>query len=175
MTHSPGKIEYNCRYFIMTFRTQIHKKKFCKKCFRNLQGTMSHRPLANTSSLKIAAAYYTWQCQWSCGAKDKVSGYESERLEWQSDRPWQRFCGAMDNASDYESEEWRFEACQDRWSFMWQGILQASITSWPATPSFTGPVAQWTTRLTTNQKIACSSPARIDGVLCGKESDRLVG
>jgi hypothetical protein len=45
MTHSPGKIEYNCRYFIMTFRTQIHKKKFGKKCFRNLQGTMSHRPL----------------------------------------------------------------------------------------------------------------------------------
>ena len=58
MTHSPGKIEYNCRYFIMTFRTQIHKKKFGKKCFRNLQGTMSHRPLTNTSSLKIAAAYY---------------------------------------------------------------------------------------------------------------------
>ncbi len=26
MTHSPGKIEYNCRYFIMTFRMQIHKK-----------------------------------------------------------------------------------------------------------------------------------------------------
>jgi hypothetical protein len=22
MTHSPGKIEYNCRYFIMTFRTK---------------------------------------------------------------------------------------------------------------------------------------------------------
>ncbi len=57
VTHSPGKIEYNCRYFIMTFRTQIHKKKFCKKCFRNLQGSMSHRPLTNTSSLKIAAAY----------------------------------------------------------------------------------------------------------------------
>jgi hypothetical protein len=56
MTHSPGKIEYNCRYFIMTFRTQIHKKKFCKKCFRILQGTMSHRPLTNTSSLRIAAA-----------------------------------------------------------------------------------------------------------------------
>ncbi len=56
MTHSPGKIEYNCRYFIMTFRTQIHKKKFGKKCFRNLQGTMSPRPLTNTSSLKIAAA-----------------------------------------------------------------------------------------------------------------------
>jgi hypothetical protein len=56
MTHCPGKIEYNCRYFIMSFRTQIHKKKFGKKCFRNLQGTMSHRPLTNTSSLKIAAA-----------------------------------------------------------------------------------------------------------------------
>ena len=27
VTHSPGKIEYNCRYFIMTFRTQIHQKK----------------------------------------------------------------------------------------------------------------------------------------------------
>ncbi len=58
MTHSPGKIEYNCRYFIMTVRTQIHKKKFGTKCFRNLQGTMSHCPLTNTSSLKIAAAYY---------------------------------------------------------------------------------------------------------------------
>ena len=46
----------------MTFRTQIHKKKFGKKCFRTLQGTMSHRPLTNTSSLKIAAAYcaYTY-------------------------------------------------------------------------------------------------------------------
>ncbi len=42
MTHSPGKIEYNCRYFTMTFRTQIHKKKFRKNGFRNLQGTMSH-------------------------------------------------------------------------------------------------------------------------------------
>jgi hypothetical protein len=59
MTHSPGKIEYNCRYFIMTFRTRIHNKKFGKKCFRNLQGTMSHRLLTNTSSLKIAAAYCT--------------------------------------------------------------------------------------------------------------------
>ncbi len=71
MTHSPGKIEYNCRYFIMTFRTQIHKKKFVKKCFRTLQGTMSHRPLTNTSSLKIAAAYWRyshsfWYFQPSC-------------------------------------------------------------------------------------------------------------
>jgi hypothetical protein len=56
MTHSPGKIRYNCRYFIMTFRTQIHTKKFGKNCFRTLQGTMSHRPLTNTSSLKITAA-----------------------------------------------------------------------------------------------------------------------
>ncbi len=36
MTHSPGK--------------------FGKKCFLTLQGTMSHRPMTNTSSLKIAAA-----------------------------------------------------------------------------------------------------------------------
>jgi hypothetical protein len=47
MTHSPGKIEYNCRYFIMTFG---------KNGFHTLQGTMSHRPLTNASSLKIAAA-----------------------------------------------------------------------------------------------------------------------
>jgi hypothetical protein len=57
MTHSPGKIEYNCRYFVMTFRTQIHKKKFGKNGFHTLQGTMSHRPLTNASSLKITAAY----------------------------------------------------------------------------------------------------------------------
>ncbi len=41
----------------MTFRTQIHKIKFGKNGFHNLQGTMSHRPLTNTSSLKITAAY----------------------------------------------------------------------------------------------------------------------
>ncbi len=40
----------------MTFRTQIHTKKFGKNGFGNLQGTMSHRPLTNTSSLKITAA-----------------------------------------------------------------------------------------------------------------------
>ena len=51
VTHSPGKIEYNCHYFLMTFRTQIHKKKLGKSGFRTLQGTMSHRPLTNTSSL----------------------------------------------------------------------------------------------------------------------------
>ena len=42
----------------MTFRTQIHTKKFGKNGFRNLQGTMSHCPLTNTSSLKITAAYW---------------------------------------------------------------------------------------------------------------------
>jgi hypothetical protein len=55
MTHSPGKIEYNCRYFIMSFR----KKKFCKNDFQTLQGTVFHRPLTNSSSLKITAAYCT--------------------------------------------------------------------------------------------------------------------
>ena len=44
----------------MTFRTQIHTKKFGKNGFRNLQGTMSHRPLTNTSSLKITAAQWTY-------------------------------------------------------------------------------------------------------------------
>ncbi len=33
MTHSPGKLEYNCRYFIMTCRTQIHKKNVVKIVF----------------------------------------------------------------------------------------------------------------------------------------------
>jgi hypothetical protein len=57
MTHSPGKIEYNCRYFLMTFRKGIRKNKFSKNNFHTLEGTMSHRPLTNTSSLKITAAY----------------------------------------------------------------------------------------------------------------------
>jgi hypothetical protein len=35
-------------------------------------------------------------------------------------------------------------------------------------------VAQWTTHLTINQKIAGSSPARINRVLCGKDLDGLV-
>ena len=59
VTHSRGKIEYNCRYFVMTFRKRIRKKKFCKNDFHTLQGTMSHSPLTNTSSLKITAAYCT--------------------------------------------------------------------------------------------------------------------
>ncbi len=59
ITHSPAKIEYNCRYFIMTFRIQIHKKKFDTNCFRTLQGTKSHHLLTDTSSLKITAAYCT--------------------------------------------------------------------------------------------------------------------
>ncbi len=57
VTHSPGKIVYNCRYFLMTFRKRIRKNKFSKNGFHNLQGTMSHRPLTNASSLKITAAY----------------------------------------------------------------------------------------------------------------------
>ncbi len=56
MTHSPGRIEYNCRYFLMTIRKRIRKNKFSKNDFHTLQGTMSHRPLTNTSSLKITAA-----------------------------------------------------------------------------------------------------------------------
>jgi hypothetical protein len=67
VTHCPGKIEYYCHYFIMSFRTQIHKKKFGKNGLHTLQGTMSHRPLTNASSLKITAAY--------CGALHIISGF----------------------------------------------------------------------------------------------------
>ena len=56
VTHSRGKIEYNCRYFLMAFRKRIRKNKFSKNDFHTLQGTMSHRPSTNTSSLKITAA-----------------------------------------------------------------------------------------------------------------------
>jgi hypothetical protein len=57
VTHSRGKIEYNCRYFFMALRKRIRKNKFSKNDFHTLQGTMSHRLLTNTSSLKITAAY----------------------------------------------------------------------------------------------------------------------
>ena len=57
---------------------------------------------------------------------------------------------------------------------MCQGFRQASMASWPATSYFRGPVVQQTMRLTMNQKIAGSSPARIIRVLCGKDLDRLV-
>ncbi len=48
------------RYIVKIYRnlkgtkysSQVHKN-----CFRILQGTMSHRPLTNTSSLKITATY----------------------------------------------------------------------------------------------------------------------
>ncbi len=56
VTHSPGKIDYNCRYFLITFLKQIGQKKICKNGFHTLQGTMFHRPLTNTSSLKITGA-----------------------------------------------------------------------------------------------------------------------
>jgi hypothetical protein len=60
MTHSPGKIEYICRYFIMSFRKQIGEYKFGKNCFYTLRSTMSHSPSTNSSSLiKITAAYST--------------------------------------------------------------------------------------------------------------------
>jgi hypothetical protein len=41
----------------MSFRKHIGEKKFGKNDFYTLQGTMFHRPLPNTSSLKITAAY----------------------------------------------------------------------------------------------------------------------
>jgi hypothetical protein len=41
----------------MSFRKQLGEYKFGKNGFHTLQGTMSHRPLTNASSLKITAAY----------------------------------------------------------------------------------------------------------------------
>ncbi len=79
----------------------------------------------------------------------------------------------MDKASDYESEDCRFKSCQDQQDFMWQGFRQANMASWPATSSVRGPVAQQTMRLTMNQKIAGSSPAKINRVLFVKDLDRL--
>jgi hypothetical protein len=63
------KYKYNCRYFLMTFRKRISKKKFSKNDFHTLQGTLFHRPLTNTSSLKITAAYcrstrYAYTVSW---------------------------------------------------------------------------------------------------------------
>jgi hypothetical protein len=55
------------------------------------------------------------------------------------------------------------------------GFRQARGTGRPATRYVRGPVEQWTTSLTMNQKIAGSSPARIDRVLCDKDLDGLVG
>ncbi len=45
-------------YDIPQANTQI---KFCKNVFHTLQGTMFHRPLTNTSSLKITAAYSVYR------------------------------------------------------------------------------------------------------------------
>ena len=56
----------------MTFRKQKGRQKFDKNGFHTLQSTMSHRPLTNTSSLKIAAAYYT---------SVRVAQRQSHRLE----------------------------------------------------------------------------------------------
>ncbi len=101
-----------------------------------------------------------------------LCGKDLDRLVWQVDQlQVKRSCGAMDSASDYESEDCRFESCQN---FMLQGFRQASMASWPATTNVRGPVAEWTIRLTTNQKIAGSSPARIIRVSCGRNLDRLV-
>ncbi len=79
MTHSQGKIEYNCRYFIMTFRKQIGEYKSGKNCFHTLQSTMSHRPLTNTSSLKIAAAYSSCFCENTYDSNSKKSSLNPTR------------------------------------------------------------------------------------------------
>ncbi len=52
MTHSPGKIEYNCRYFIMTFRTQIPKKNSVKNVFVIYSGYYVSSPVDQYLKLK---------------------------------------------------------------------------------------------------------------------------
>jgi hypothetical protein len=57
--------------------------------------------------------------------------------------------------------------------FYHQRLFAAIFVSFPGTYSCTrGPVAQWTTRLTTNQKIAGSSPARIGNIFPWHEGIR---
>jgi hypothetical protein len=80
----------------------------------------------------------------------------------------------MDNASDFESEDCMFESCQDRFPFVvihndTEDILQLTR------PKGSGPVAQWSTRLTTKQKNAGSSPARIEFLLlCYTEDNEYI-
>ncbi len=49
------------------------KKKFGKNGFHTLQGTMSHRPLTNASSLKITAAYPAAYVACMAGRNDNQS------------------------------------------------------------------------------------------------------
>jgi hypothetical protein len=65
----------------MSFRTQIHKKKFGKNGFHTLQGTMSHRPLTNASSLKITAAYCTGYVYYG-RVKDRALENSERRTEY---------------------------------------------------------------------------------------------
>ena len=55
MTHSPGKIEYNCRYFIMSFRKHIGEKEFGKNDFQGT-GYYVSAPIAQYLKFKITAA-----------------------------------------------------------------------------------------------------------------------
>jgi hypothetical protein len=117
VTHCPGKIEYNCPNFIMTFRTQIHKKKFGKKCFRNLQGTMSHRPLTNTSSLKIAAPYC--RCletlTFSLHKMLKCRLLCSSKFEWERTKPYCPTCVAVaDFLRSHRDVACRMQCCRLR-------------------------------------------------------------
>jgi hypothetical protein len=52
----------------MSIRKQIGEYKFRKNCSHTVQSTMSHRPLTNSSSLKITAAYGAARSFVSAGA-----------------------------------------------------------------------------------------------------------
>jgi hypothetical protein len=55
VNHNPGKIEYNCRYFIMSFRKHIGEKEFGKNDFQGT-GYYVSAPIAQYLKFKITAA-----------------------------------------------------------------------------------------------------------------------
>jgi hypothetical protein len=58
MTHSPGKIEYNCRYFMMSFRKQIGEYKFGKNCFYTF--LQAQPAVQHTSTCPLPDQSFNW-------------------------------------------------------------------------------------------------------------------
>ncbi|KAK6731262.1 hypothetical protein RB195_007622 [Necator americanus] len=68
----------------------------------------------------------------------------------------------MDNASAYGAEDCRFESCRGRELFAPRLFRLRISVGVPRYPSTVGRVAQWITRLPTEQKIAGSNPAVVE-------------
>src|SRR5215510_2351535 len=74
---------------------------------------------------------------------------------------WPR--GAMDNASAYGAEDCRFESCRGRNFCRFSMLPLAPVTHKAhSVDCECGRVAQWITRLPTEQKIAGSNPAVVE-------------